>query len=68
MTDRPDSFSIMIGTPQGEDNAFYELYQHALTAPNWLARMHKASDRHYSFRRIGRCSAVHVAKSVFARV
>ncbi len=44
MTDRPDSFSIMIGTPQGEDNAFYELYQHALTAPNWLARMHKASE------------------------
>ena len=59
----------MIGTPQGEDNAFYELYQHALTAPNWLARMHKASDTGIiASDELGRCSAVHVAKSVFARV
>lgn len=44
MADRKNSFAIFIGTPQGSENAFYDLYQHALTAPNWLARTHKASE------------------------
>lgn len=44
MSDRKDSFAIFIGTPQGEENFFHELHQHALTAPNWFTRTHRASE------------------------
>ncbi len=45
MSDRaPYSWAVFIGTPQGEDNSFYDIYQHAVQDDNWYAAMYKASE------------------------